>query len=177
MIPDCIEPDLGNLLRDIMKTSVPENVADCWNEPDFGRGLWEVRLHWSGCPACRSEFAAVPAVFAQIGIGLEDKFRESLASFKDDFLGQKDALLAAANDLPSAYPEIIARLAVAEEDVFLLLAHGQEVRRLRLSADSPEQPEPTFAWDQSFSSAESLSAHWNLTFVILCSHRRSLAIC
>jgi hypothetical protein len=38
MNPDCIEPVLDNLLRDIMKTSVPENMADCWNEPDFGRG-------------------------------------------------------------------------------------------------------------------------------------------
>jgi hypothetical protein len=113
MIPECIDPDLGNILRDIMKTSVAENVADCWNEYDFGGGLWEVRLHWSGCPACRSEFAGVPAVFQQIGLGLENRCRENLSSSKGDFLRQKDALLAAANDLPSAYPEIIARLSAS----------------------------------------------------------------
>jgi hypothetical protein len=152
MIPDCIDSDLGNILRDIMKTSVAENVADCWNEYDFGSGLWEARLHWSGCPACRSEFAGVPAVFQQIGLGLENRCRDNLSSSKGDFLGQKDALLAAANNLPSAYPEIIARLAVAEEDVFPSLAHGQEVLCLRVSTDSPEQLEPSLALDRSLSS-------------------------
>src|ERR1700677_881169 len=152
MIPDCLDPALGNILRDIMKTSVAENVADCWNEYDFGGGLWEARLHWSGCPACRSEFTGVPAFFQQIGLGLENRCRENLSSSKGDFLGQKDALLAAANNLPSAYSEIIARLAVAEEDVFPSLAHGQEVLCLRVSADSPEPPDPSLAWDRSLSS-------------------------
>jgi len=74
MVPDCIDPKAGGFLRDLMKKSVPEIVADCGNDYDFGE-LWEARLHWSGCPACRPEFAVVPAIFKQIGVGLEQKWR------------------------------------------------------------------------------------------------------
>jgi hypothetical protein len=142
MGPDCIDPEAGGLLREIMKKSVPENVADYGCEYDFV-ALWEARLHWSGCPACRPEFTGVPAFFAQIGAGLENRFRENLSYVKDDFLSQKNKLLAVADDLPSAYPEIIVRLAVEEDDVLGNLLHGQEVLCLRVSTDSPEEPGPS----------------------------------
>ena len=40
MNPDSIEPVLDNLLRDIMKTSVPENMAD-----DFDTLIWPTNDH------------------------------------------------------------------------------------------------------------------------------------
>jgi len=135
VIPDCIDPKAGGFLRDLMKKSIPENVDDCWNEYDFGE-LWEARLHWSGCPACRPEFAVVPAVFAQIGVGLENRCRDVLSDFRDKYLREKNAILAAAKDLPSAYAEIIALWASAEVDVIDFWVHGQEVMSLRRAPDA-----------------------------------------
>ena len=132
MTPDCIDPKAGGFLRDLMKKSVPEIVADCC---DFGE-LWEARLHWSGCPACRPEFAAVPAVFKQIGVELEKKWRDALSECRDYYIGQKDALLAATDDLPRAYAEIIALWAIADGDVFAFCVHGQEVLGLRKAPDA-----------------------------------------
>jgi hypothetical protein len=135
MTPECIDPKAGGFLRDLMKKSVPEIVADCWNDYDFGE-LWEARLHWSGCPGCRPEFAVVPAVFKQIGVGLEKKCRDALTEFRDYYLGQKEAILAATDDLPRAYAEIIALWAIAEGDVFASYVHGQEVLSLRKAPDA-----------------------------------------
>jgi hypothetical protein len=104
MVPECIDRKVGSFFRVMMKKSVPENVADCSNEYNFGE-LWEARLRWSGCPACRPEFAVVPAVFKQIGVGLESRCRDGLSGFHDDFLAKKCSLLAAVSDLPSAHPE------------------------------------------------------------------------
>jgi hypothetical protein len=151
MVPDCIDPEAGGLLREIMNTPVQQNVSDCWGQYDFD-ALWEARLHWSGCPACRPKFTGVPEFFAQIGAGLENRCRENLFYVKDEFLAQKNRILAEAHDLPSAYPEIIARLAEAQDDVFPSLGHGQEVRCLRVSTNSLAQPEPSLlGWELSLS--------------------------
>ncbi len=134
MTPDCVDPQVGGFLRAIMKKSIPENVADCWVEYDFSE-LWEARLHWSGCPACRPELIGVPAVFRQIGAELEKRCRGVLSDYKDEFRRQKDSLLARVDGLSSAYPEAIADLAVWEEDVLPMLGHGQEVLCLRAPID------------------------------------------
>lgn len=139
MAPDCVDPQVGVFLREVMKKSIPENVADCWSEYDFGE-LWEARLHWSGCPACRTDLTGVPSVFRQIGAGLESKCGDILAEFKDSFLREKTSLLAGAGDLSSAYPEIIAGLATWD-DVLPFLGHGQEVLCLRAPIDHRTQRE------------------------------------
>jgi hypothetical protein len=138
MVPDCIDPKVGSFLNEIMKKSIPENVADCSNEYDFGE-VWEARLHWSGCPACRPEFAVVPAVFKQIGVGLEKKWSDALSDCRDDFLAKKASLLAAACDVSNVCPEIIAELAMWESDVGSFLCHGQEVLSLRVPIGSDEE--------------------------------------
>jgi hypothetical protein len=68
MVSACIDPTVGDWLREMMNLPVPEVVS--WCHHDFSE-LWEARLHWSGCPACRTEFAGVLPVFKQIGVGLE----------------------------------------------------------------------------------------------------------
>jgi hypothetical protein len=150
MVPDCIDPNVGGFLREIMKKSIPENVADCWSAYDFG-DLWEARMHWSGCPACRPEFAGVPPVFKSIGVGLENRCRDVLSYFRDNYLREKNAILAAAKDLPTAYAEIITLWAEADEDVYPFLAHGQEALSLRMPTASPEEPEtsPRAWWPNS----------------------------
>jgi hypothetical protein len=138
MIPDCIDPEAGILLRKVTEKAVAENVAECWGEYDFF-DLWELRLHWSGCPRCRTEFRDVPRSFAHIGIGLENRCKDVLSRFRSDFFEQNKSLLAAAKDLPSAHPEIIARWAMAEDEVFPFLAHGQEAVSLRTSTAYSEE--------------------------------------
>ena len=108
MAPDCIDPKMSGFLSGIMRKAVPENVADCWERYDFG-DLWEARLHWSSCPACRTEFTDVATVFTQVGVGLENRCGEVLSYFRGNYLRENNSILAAAKDLPSAYAEIIAR--------------------------------------------------------------------
>jgi hypothetical protein len=135
MVPDCIDPKVGSFLRDLMKKSALESVGDCANEYDFGH-LWEARLHWSGCPACRPEFAGVPAFFRELGVGLEKRWGDALSDCRDCCLREKNAILAATDDLTKAYAEIMALWAIAEEDVFAFYLHGQEVMSLRPSTES-----------------------------------------
>jgi hypothetical protein len=135
MVPDCIDPKVGSFLRGLMKKSALESVDDCANEYDFGH-VWEARLHWSGCPACRPEFPVVPALFRELGVGLEKRWRDALSDCRDDFLGRKNATLAATDDLTKAYAEIMALWAIADDDVFAFYLHGQEVTSLRLSTES-----------------------------------------
>jgi hypothetical protein len=148
---DCIDSKAGGFLREVMKKSVPEIVADCGSDYDFGE-LWEARLHWGGCPACRPEFAGVPAVFTQVGVRLENRYREALFDSKDNFLAKKASLLAAGGDLLSAYPEIIVEWALWESDVGSFLCHGQEALSLRVPIDSREEREAwPGAWEPNLS--------------------------
>ncbi len=124
MVPACIDPTVGGWLREIMNLSVPEVVG--WCHHDFS-DLWEARLHWSGCPACRIEFASVLPVFKQIGVGLENRCRDAVSYFRDDFLRQKNSFLAVANDLASVDAEMIVVLALNQQDVFNYVIQGQEV--------------------------------------------------
>jgi hypothetical protein len=142
MVPDCVDPEVRGFLREIMNNPVSETVVECWHH-HIG-DLWEGRLHWSGCPACRTEFASVLPVFRQIGVGLENKCRDELSSLKDDFVHQKNSLLAEADDSASAYTEIIVEWALAEEDVFHFLAIGQEVLGLGTSTASRKESEASY---------------------------------
>ena len=152
MVPDCIDPKVGGFLREVMNKSVQENVSD-WGGYYSFEELWEARLHWNGCPACRPEFTGVPAFFAQIGTGIDNTCRDVLSDFRDKYLREKETILSAAKDLPSAYAEIIVLWALCEGDVLPFLAHGQEVLRLRVSSDSPEEPEPSLrGWEGPLSS-------------------------
>jgi len=145
MIPDCIDPEINAFLRDILTKSIPESGTDCLNEYDFVN-LLEARLHWGGCPACRPEFTGVPAVFAKIGASLASGCRDALAYIKDDFLEQKNLLLAESENSPNACAQILVRLARSEDDVFPLIAHGQEALSLTVSTVRSEEASP-FVWE------------------------------
>jgi hypothetical protein len=124
MVPDCIDPTVGGWLREIMNQPIPETVG--WCHHDFSE-LWDARLHWSGCPACRTEFAGALPVFKEIGAGLENRCRSALSWLRDKFLQKKNSFLTSANDLASAHTEVIIELAAAEQDVFNYVIQGQEV--------------------------------------------------
>jgi hypothetical protein len=131
MIPDCIDPQAGGLLRGIMTTCASENdslddddiegpavilaVDPSAYSGDDEEGIFDLylsRLHWSSCPACRHEFPDAPETFGQIVSGLKDRLREVLTQYKDDFQERRDSLLATGE-----HAEIIARLAIAFDAV------------------------------------------------------------
>ena len=141
MLTDCIDPEAGGWVREITEKSISEILT--FDSLDLGT-VEEARLHWNSCPACRHEFVSVPTVMAQIGVELERWFRDELGQMKDVFWAQKTQLLAAAKDLVSAYPEIIAALVMAEGGVHETLARalriGSHVHRgVRLDFDPYEQ--------------------------------------
>ena len=148
MLPDCIDPQAGGLLRKMMKQSDPVEFS-------YIDEVWAARQHWSSCPACRGEFISVSAVFAEIGLGLENCVRGVLSDQTDDILKKKrllseamnelrgshpetiplqggGALLAASNELPRSYAELIVELVKIWSDVFHMLMEGQEVLNLRV---------------------------------------------
>jgi uncharacterized protein (UPF0212 family) len=140
MLPDCIDPKEGDLLRKMIY-SIAKNIAK--NADDFFSyvdvDVYEVvgsRLHWNSCPACRSEFgvADVPAIFAYVGCLLEIRYQNVFSESSADFLKKKHLLLAEANVLPDSYAELIACLARdwEEDGLSTLLRYGQEALSLRV---------------------------------------------
>jgi hypothetical protein len=122
----------GHLLREMMEMSheniVSNNFRNC-------EELLEARLHWSGCPSCRAEFTGLPFLYKQLGIELEKICRLMMSSFRDDFISQKNSLLAEGPELASSYAKVIVDCATSEYDVLHWLNHGHEILSLGGRAD------------------------------------------
>jgi len=137
MVPDCIDPQERGFLREIMTKPIPEAVAEWQNNSN---DLWESRLHWSGCPACRTEFAELLPYLKQMGLGVANKCRCHLSQLKDEYLLMKNSRLAKADEA-SAYAQIIVAWADVADEVFNFLIQGQEAPSLGASTGSRNEYE------------------------------------
>jgi hypothetical protein len=120
MFYECINPGMGDEIREIMEGSIEEIAAFDFGSPG---DIWEARRHWNSCPACRNEFPSLPAVLEQAGHKMDQVFAASLCLMKDHFLTQKTSLATAVID-GDAYPKMIAALANAEGLVHEELVHA-----------------------------------------------------
>jgi hypothetical protein len=117
---ECIYPEIRDGIREMMEGSIEEIARFELGGPG---DIWDARIHWNCCPACRNEFPSLPAVLEQAGRNMEQVFAASLCLMKDNFLAQKTSLATMGSD-GSAYPAIIAALACAEELVHSELHHA-----------------------------------------------------
>jgi hypothetical protein len=135
--PDCIEPRLREWLTGLVEESVEESVSRFCFDPF---ALTEARLHWNGCPACRSDFSGAGGVFERVRLGIEERVEGSLCQFSDEFSACKDSVLSAQQDLGEAYAEILARLVLCGNEVqgALSFAYG-EVAQFTVCSELAEQ--------------------------------------
>jgi len=119
---DCIDPKEGDFLRGIMEMSA-EDIRD-ENRRHCG-DLLNARLHWNGCPSCRAEFGGLPPLFQQIGLELQKGCGAVVSEFRDEFIKEKNSIMAQGNDSARAYAQVILALAMWKEDVLIWVNSGQ----------------------------------------------------
>jgi hypothetical protein len=133
---DCIDPKEGDFLRGIMEMSAEDIREENWRHCG---DLLNARLHWSGCPSCRAEFGGLPPLFQQIGLELQKNCGAVVSGFRDEFLKEKNSILAEGNDLARAYAQVIVALALWKEDVLIWVKSGQATVSLAAPSMSGEE--------------------------------------
>jgi hypothetical protein len=165
MLPDCIDPEVGDLLRDMASKTISECIAACGYE-DVGIA----RLHWNSCPACRHQFVSMPSIIRQIGLEMERMFAADLSELAEDFAGYKRALLDAPTARGDAYTSIIVRLLEAYEDVHAGLAHANHLTPAihGVAADWPSDDRPLLFHCKGFLRSLAPRVRQFVTAVTLC---------
>jgi hypothetical protein len=137
---DCIDPKEGDFLRGIMEMSAEDIRDENWR---YCGDLLDARLHWSGCPSCRAEFGGLPPLFQQIGLELQKTCGAVVSGFRDEFLKEKNSILAEGNDLARAYAQVIVAWALWKDDVLHWINEGQATVSLGAPSISRKESAPS----------------------------------